>query len=73
MRTESTFGSRIVFHFFSSGNQMVQYPIEDTWLLHFELVTLADYRWFVYYYIIYENVHVVTLIIIIILFLSGAE
>ncbi|KAH9712460.1 e3 ubiquitin-protein ligase fancl [Citrus sinensis] len=24
---------------------MVQYPIEDTWLLHFELVTLADYRW----------------------------
>ena len=29
MRTESTFGSRIVFHF-SSGNQMVQYPIEDT-------------------------------------------
>lgn len=52
---------------------MVQYPIEDTWLLHFELVTLADYRWFVYYYIIYENVHVVTQIIIIILFLSGAE
>lgn len=47
---------------------MVQYPIEDTWLLHFELVTLADYRWFVYYYIIYENVHVVTQIIIVILF-----
>lgn len=36
-----------LFFIFSSGNQMVQYPIEDTWLLHFELVTLADYRWFV--------------------------